>query len=56
MAEENEFISVVEAGKLIPPKFYRNPEQLREFCEGVKAARLVVHPNKHPLLLTFIDS
>lgn len=29
---------------------------LREFCEGVEAARQVVHPTKHPLLLKFIES
>jgi hypothetical protein len=34
----------------------QNPKCLREFCEGVEAARQVVHPTKHPLLLKFIES
>jgi hypothetical protein len=54
--DENEYISVVQAVKLIPKSFDGNPKQLREFCEGVKAARLVVHPTKYPLLLKFIES
>jgi hypothetical protein len=54
--DENEYISVVQAVKLIPNSFDGNPKQLREFCEGVEAARLVVHPTKHPLLLKFIES
>jgi hypothetical protein len=57
MAEdENEFISVVQAVKLIPRNFDGNPKQLREFCEAVESARQVVHPTKHPLLLKFIES
>jgi hypothetical protein len=57
MAEdENEFISVVQAVKLIPKDFNGNPKSLREFCEGVESARQVVHPSKHPLLLKFIES
>jgi hypothetical protein len=57
MAEdENEFISVVQAVKLIPRNFDGNPKQLREFCEEVESARQVVHPTKHPLLLKFIES
>jgi hypothetical protein len=54
--EENEYIFVVQAVKLIPKSFDGNPKQLREFCEGVEAAKLVVHPIKHPLLLKFIES
>jgi hypothetical protein len=57
MAEdENEFISVVQAVKLIPRNFDGNPKQLREFREAVESARQVVHPTKHPLLLKFIES
>jgi hypothetical protein len=57
MAEnENEYISVVQAIKLIAKSFDGNPKSLREFCEGVEAARQVVHPTKHPLLLKFIES
>jgi hypothetical protein len=57
MAEEgNEFISVVQAVKLISKTFDGNPKHLREFCEGVEAARQVVHPTKQPLLLKFIES
>ena len=57
MAEdENEYISVVQAVKLIPKSFDGNPKCLREFCEGVEAARQVVHPTKYPLLLKFIES
>jgi hypothetical protein len=54
--EENEYISVVQAVKLIPKSFDGNPKNLREFCEGVESARQVVHPTKHPLLLKFIES
>jgi hypothetical protein len=54
--EENEYVSVVQAIKLIPKSFDGNPKCLREFCEGVEAARQVVHPTKHPLLLKFIES
>jgi hypothetical protein len=57
MAEdENDYISVVQAVKLIPKDFNGNPKSLREFCEGVESARQVVHPSKHPLLLKFIES
>jgi hypothetical protein len=55
MAGENEYISVVQAVKLISKTFDRNPKHLREFCEGVEAARQVVHPTKRPLLLKFIE-
>jgi hypothetical protein len=54
--DENEYISVVQAVKLIPKSFDGNPKCLREFFEGVEAARQVVHPTKHPLLLKFIES
>jgi hypothetical protein len=54
--EENKYISVVQAVKLIPNNFDGNPKQLREFCEGVETARQVVHPTKYPLLLKFIES
>lgn len=57
MAEdESEYISVVQAVKLIPKSFDGNPKCLREFCDGVEAARKVVHPTKYPLLLKFIES
>jgi hypothetical protein len=57
MAEvDDDYISVVQAVKLIPKNFDGNPKLLREFCEGVESARLVVHPEKHPLLLKFIES
>jgi hypothetical protein len=54
--EDNEYISVVQAVKLIPKSFDGNPKNLREFCEGVEAARQVVHPTKQPLLVKFIES
>jgi hypothetical protein len=54
--DDGEFISVVQAVKLISTTFNGNPKQLREFCEGVEAARQVVHPLQHPLLLKFIES
>jgi hypothetical protein len=54
--EETEYISVVQAVKLILKSFDGIPKQLREFCEEVEAARLVVYPTKHPLLLKFIES
>jgi hypothetical protein len=54
--EETEYISVVQAVKLIPKSFDGNPKCLREFCEGVEAARQVVHPLKQPMLLKFIES
>jgi hypothetical protein len=50
LGEDNEFISVVQAVKLIPRNFEGNPKQLREFCQGMEAAIKVVHPTKHPLL------
>jgi hypothetical protein len=57
MAEpENEYVSVVQAIKLVPKSFDRNPKYLREFCEGIEAARQVVHPTKQPLLLKFTES
>jgi hypothetical protein len=43
--EENDYISVVRAVKLISITFDGNPRKLREFCEGVEAARQVVHPS-----------
>jgi hypothetical protein len=36
--EEIEYISVVQAVKLISKSFDGNPKHLREFCEGVEAA------------------
>jgi DNA-directed RNA polymerase subunit L len=54
--EETEYISVVQVAKLIPKSFDGNPKCLREFCEGVEAARQVVHPLKQPMLLKFIES
>jgi hypothetical protein len=54
--DENEYISVVQAVKLIPKSFDGNPKCLREFFEGVEAATQVVHPTKHPLLLKIIES
>jgi hypothetical protein len=54
--EETEYISVVQAVKLIPKGFDGNPKCLCEFCEGVEAARQVVHPLKQPMLLKFIES
>jgi hypothetical protein len=36
--------------------FDGNPKHLREFCERDEAARQVVHPLQHPLLLKFIES
>jgi hypothetical protein len=57
MAEdETEYISVVQAVKLISRNFDGNPKELREFVEGVESARQVVHPSKYPLLLKFIES
>jgi hypothetical protein len=57
MAEgEAEYISVVQAVKLIQRNFDGNPKYLREFCEAVESARQVVHPTKYPLLLKFIES
>jgi hypothetical protein len=37
--EENDFMSVVQAVKLIPITFDGNPRKLLEFCEGVESAR-----------------
>jgi hypothetical protein len=54
--EETEYISVVQAVKLIPRNFDGNPKHLREFCEGVESARQVVNPTKYPLLLKFVES
>ena len=54
--EGDNYISVIQAVKLIPFSFDGNPKQLREFTEGVEAAIEVVHPNKQPLLLKFIES
>jgi hypothetical protein len=54
--EENDYISVVQAVKLISITFDGNPRKLREFCEGVEAARQVVHPSKYSLLLKFVES
>jgi hypothetical protein len=57
MAEESsEFISVVQAVKLIPKSFQGNPKELREFRQGVEAAREVVDPNMYPSLLKFVLS
>jgi hypothetical protein len=54
--KDSEYISVVQAVKLISETFHGNPKNFREFCEGVKAARQVVHPSQQPLLLKFIES
>lgn len=54
--QDNNYISVVQAIKLIPSTFDGNPKLLREFIEGVEAAIQVVHPNKQQLLLKFIES
>jgi hypothetical protein len=54
--DENEYISVVQAVKLIPKSFDGNPKCLREIFEGVEAAKHVMHPTKHPLLLKFVES
>jgi hypothetical protein len=57
MAEEEiDYISVVQAVKVIPRNVDGNPKQLREFCESVESARQVVYPTKKPLLLKFIES
>jgi hypothetical protein len=52
--EEIEYIPVVQVVKLISKSFGGNPKHLQEFCEGVEAARRVVHPLQQPLLLKFI--
>jgi hypothetical protein len=54
--EENEYISVVQAVKLISKSYDGNPRHLHEFCEGVEAARQVVHPLQQSLLLKFVES
>jgi hypothetical protein len=54
--DETEYISVVQAVKLVSKNFDGNPKDLREFCEGVESAREVVHPTKQGLLLKFIES
>jgi DNA-directed RNA polymerase subunit L len=51
--DDSEYISVVQAVELISITLNGNPKQ---FCEGVEAARQVVHPSQHPLLLNFIKS
>ena len=64
MSEEREndrdlngdYISVPQASKLIPFSFDGNPRLLREFIEGVEAAHQLVHPNKHGLLLKFVEA
>jgi hypothetical protein len=53
--EEKEYISLVQAVKLISESFDGNPKCLHEFCGGVAAARQVVHPTEQPLLLKFIE-
>jgi hypothetical protein len=42
--DETEYISVVQAVKLVSKNFDGNPKDLREFREGVESAREVVHP------------
>jgi hypothetical protein len=54
--DEPEYISVVQAVKLISKNFDGNPKDLRKFCEGVEAVREIVHPTKKGLLLKFIES
>ena len=53
--DDDNYISVVQAVKLIPTTFSGNPKELRSFI-GVEAAHEVVHPRKHALLLKFIES
>lgn len=53
---EVNYISVVQAIKLIPRTFDGNPKLLREFIEGADAAVEVVDPNQQQLLLKFIES
>jgi hypothetical protein len=55
-SDENEYVSVAQAVKLISKSFDGNPWHLREFCEGVESAIQVVHPSKQALLLKFIES
>lgn len=52
----DDYISVPQASKLIPHSFNGNPKLLKEFIEGVEAAHQVVHPNKHGLLLKFVEA
>jgi hypothetical protein len=54
--KESEYISVVEAVKLIAKSFNGNPKDLHEFCDSVESAIQVVHPTKYPLLLKFVES
>jgi hypothetical protein len=54
--DEIEYISVVQAVKLITKSFNGNPRDLSEFFEGVESARQVVNPIHHPLLLKFIEA
>jgi hypothetical protein len=42
--EETEYISMMQAVKLITVNFNGNPKKLREFCEGEESTRQVVHP------------
>jgi hypothetical protein len=53
--EESEYNSVVQA-EVIAKNSDGNPKELREFCEGDKSARQVVHPTKYPLLFKFVES
>lgn len=53
--EENEFISLIQAVKLISKSFSGNPKDLQELYEGAEGARQVVNPTKYPLLLKFIE-
>ena len=54
--DDENFISVVQAVKLIPRNFDGNPKHLREFIESVEAAIEVVNPNQHTLFLKFVES
>ena len=54
--EDGDYLSVVQAIKLIPFSFNGEPKQLREFIEGVESAIEVVHPTKQNILLKFIES
>ena len=46
--------SVAEAMKLIFHLFDGDKRRLREFIENVDVAFLLVHPNKHEILLKFV--
>jgi hypothetical protein len=48
-SDETEYVSVAQPVKMISKNFDGNPKDLREFCEGVKSARQVVHPTKQAL-------